>query len=85
MGESQGDQSSPEEPMPKEGKYYVVLWVAVYMSYTLYIDIPKGRRDVDFPFDDYFMALAVLAKVRSPYPKPVYIYDNKIRCIIYTY
>ncbi|CAI8009575.1 hypothetical protein GBAR_LOCUS6408 [Geodia barretti] len=25
----------------------------------------KGRRDVDFPLDDYFMSLAVLAKCRS--------------------
>ena len=28
---------------------------------------PKGRRDVDLPQDDYFMALAVLAKSRSPF------------------
>ena len=38
---------------------------------SVYIGTPKGRRDVDFPFDDYFMALAVLAKTRSPYAKPV--------------
>ena len=35
----------------------------------VYTDEPKGRRDVDLPFDDYFMALAVLAKSRSVYPK----------------
>jgi dCMP deaminase len=29
----------------------------------------KGRRDVDFPLDDYFMSLAVLATCRSVLPK----------------
>ena len=38
---------------------------------SLYIE--KGRGDVDFPLDDYFMAFAVLAKIRSPYPQSVYI------------
>ena len=33
----------------------------------------KGRRDVDFPLDDYFMSLAVLATCRSVLPK------NKVR------
>jgi hypothetical protein len=35
---------------------------------------PKGQRDVDFPIDDYFMALAVLAQSRSPFvEKEVYV------------
>ena len=37
----------------------------------------KGRRDVDFPKDDYFMALAVLATSRSPFEKKVHtVRDN---------
>ena len=36
-------------------------------------ECPKGRRDVDFPKDDYFMALALLATSRSPFEEKVYI------------
>ena len=38
---------------------------------------PKGRRDVDFPLDDYFMSLAVLAKCRS-----VISQEDKVRVLI---
>ena len=57
-----------------EGK--LVECVKLLLSWYNNIDAPKGRQDVDFPHDDYFMALAVLAKSRSPYSKLVYMNDD---------
>ena len=48
----------------------VSILYTVYCFFSLLYTV-KGRRDVDFPLDDYFMALAVLATVRSPYPELV--------------
>ena len=44
------------------------------------IDGPKGRQDVNFPLDDYFMALAVLATTRSPFTKKVL---NEMYCTLH--
>ena len=46
-------------------------------NYEVYITEQdnKGRRDVDFPLDDYFMSLAVLATCRSVVP------ENKVRVL----
>ena len=52
------------------------------------IDTPKGQRNVNFPLDDYFMALAVLATVRSPFPKEVCIvlhFHMPLLTIVYAY
>ena len=59
---------SKEVSKPKKGKFDCPTGSYVYTSYCYYT---KGRKDVDFPLDDYFMALAVLATVRSPYPELV--------------
>ena len=41
--------------------------IIVFILCTVFLTfIVKGRREVNLPLDDYFMALAVLATTRSP-------------------
>ena len=48
-------------------------------NYYNYIIVGVSQmRDVDFPLDDYFMALAILAKTRSGSPNPVWQAYNEI-------
>ena len=39
-------------------------------------------KDVDFPLDDYFMALAILATTRSGSPDPVWHTMRSFTCVV---
>ena len=44
--------------------YNIIVSIILCAFFTFTV---KGRREVNLPLDDYFMALAVLATTRSPY------------------
>ena len=68
-----------EKPKDEDRKSNTLNSCKTINNYYNYIIVGVSQmRDVDFPLDDYFMALAILATTRSESPNPVWQAYNEI-------